>query len=412
MIDSTPNAASMLIVEDDAVFRNFLAATFDNGIRQIHLAEDGQEALEFLDRSEGKVDLMVTDIQMPRRSGLELVSDVHDRGWSFPIVAMTGSGDKDLVIRLLRLGVEDFLEKPFQPFDVRSRVDAVFSRYSRRSGVAGLNQILDRDQFRLDRHPEEVRRLIERVRDQLDARVAKGDGLVSLEKRVPQGEVGWRLRKVMEYGGTAACIQEGEACSTLFLARPDGHDRQASELGVMVRILFESSYPRILDPEEFLRQLGRILFQQHAAHPVEALCIQLDASRSTVTTASAGFPSPVLIPFGGGTRRIAAESGRPLGIDPNVDLAVGCSPYRGGDRILATCSWIPRLTRLHPTGAALALGSSGLDELIPPHRSKSLDQMVEGLWSDALAYSGWNSREDLLLVGIQLSDAAVQASPR
>ena len=65
---------------------------------------------------------LVLDIRMPMMSGLELQQVLRSRGWTVPIVFITGHGDVDLAVQAMKHGACDFLEKPFKD---QALIDAV-----------------------------------------------------------------------------------------------------------------------------------------------------------------------------------------------------------------------------------------------------------------------------------------------
>lgn len=58
---------------------------------------------------------ILTDVRMPEMSGLELVQELKRRGVPHPIIMLTGHADVALAVQAMKAGVDDFLEKPFQP---------------------------------------------------------------------------------------------------------------------------------------------------------------------------------------------------------------------------------------------------------------------------------------------------------
>ena len=73
-------------------------------------------------------DLVLLDIQMPQRSGTELLAAMRQRHDQTPVILVTGVDTVEEKVRTLELGADDYLVKPFYPRELRARVDAVLRR--------------------------------------------------------------------------------------------------------------------------------------------------------------------------------------------------------------------------------------------------------------------------------------------
>ena len=74
-------------------------------------ADNGITALKLL--KDNSYDLVVTDIQMPHMTGLELLERMRSKNIDTPVIVLTAYGSKEAAIRALRAGAYDFMEKPF-----------------------------------------------------------------------------------------------------------------------------------------------------------------------------------------------------------------------------------------------------------------------------------------------------------
>ena len=83
---------------------------------QIEIARDGQQTLDQL--RNGRFDLALIDIFMPRLSGLEVVQAAREQGADTDIIVLTGQATVDVTIQALRSQVQDFIPKPFQPCEL------------------------------------------------------------------------------------------------------------------------------------------------------------------------------------------------------------------------------------------------------------------------------------------------------
>lgn len=85
--------AKILLVEDDELVRDMLAQVLQRAHYDVISAADGEEAIEVLKASEP--DIMVTDIIMPKKSGITLISEVKDKHPKMEIIAISGGGRLD-----------------------------------------------------------------------------------------------------------------------------------------------------------------------------------------------------------------------------------------------------------------------------------------------------------------------------
>ncbi len=107
-----PELHRLLIVEDEPELRFLLKESLSRLALEIHLAEDGEQAFEMamLER----YDAILTDISLPKMTGTDFFEKLRQHHVQVPIVFLTASGDKDNLLRCLRLGAFDFIERPFQ----------------------------------------------------------------------------------------------------------------------------------------------------------------------------------------------------------------------------------------------------------------------------------------------------------
>lgn len=102
----------ILLVDDEPGMRDMLWWSLERQGYAIAQARDGEEALRKLD--EGGVDLVITDLTMPRRGGLDLLRALARRPGSPPVVVVTGFGTVETAVEAMRLGARDFLLKPYE----------------------------------------------------------------------------------------------------------------------------------------------------------------------------------------------------------------------------------------------------------------------------------------------------------
>lgn len=141
----------ILVIEDDPTVGHFVA----RGLREqgwtVDLADTGDEG-ERLAR-EKLYDLVVLDMRLPGKSGLEVLADLRGRGFHKPVLVLTAQDAVDAKVQTLRAGADDYVTKPFAMEELLARVEAL----GRRSGELTL-PLLQVGDLHLDRSTRQVTR--------------------------------------------------------------------------------------------------------------------------------------------------------------------------------------------------------------------------------------------------------------
>jgi two-component system, NtrC family, response regulator AtoC len=115
-----PEKKQVLIVDDEPNLRKILAAQLSRDGYEVMLAEDGEQGLALL--REHHIDLVVTDLKMPKIDGMTLLRAALAEQPELPIVMITAHGTVDTAVEALKLGAFDYLTKPFDKDEVRQIV--------------------------------------------------------------------------------------------------------------------------------------------------------------------------------------------------------------------------------------------------------------------------------------------------
>ena len=119
----------LLIVDDDGETRELLARYLGRNGYEVSVAADGGE-MEARLAGDPPVDLIVLDLMLPGRDGLDLTRSIRARS-AIPIVMLTARGDDTDRIVGLELGADDYLAKPFNPRELLARIRTVLRRAGR-----------------------------------------------------------------------------------------------------------------------------------------------------------------------------------------------------------------------------------------------------------------------------------------
>lgn len=118
----------VLVVEDEEGLRTLLAAILEMENYVVYTAADGQDGLAALDRHGDDIQLMITDLTLPRMGGLELISAVRTRRPSIKLIGISGLSGDDVLATVLRAGADAFMPKPFLPKDAIAKVREVLGQ--------------------------------------------------------------------------------------------------------------------------------------------------------------------------------------------------------------------------------------------------------------------------------------------
>lgn len=129
----------VLIAEDEELIREGLKNILDwenMGFKIVYTATDGVDAYQYLEKQ--SVDLIMTDISMPQKNGLELIKDIREIDNNVHVIILTGYDDFDYARNALRLNVEDYLLKPIDEEELEKCVMNIKGKLERRKQKSNL----------------------------------------------------------------------------------------------------------------------------------------------------------------------------------------------------------------------------------------------------------------------------------
>jgi DNA-binding NtrC family response regulator len=130
LMSSKQPSPRVLVIDDDEVMLDSCRRILD---RKGIIVETEADALRGRERAlEGAYDLVLLDLRMPQLNGLELLTDLRARRNDVEVIIITAHSTIDSAVRAGKLGVFDYLPKPFTPDELRARVDAALARVAER----------------------------------------------------------------------------------------------------------------------------------------------------------------------------------------------------------------------------------------------------------------------------------------
>jgi two-component system, OmpR family, response regulator len=116
----------ILVVDDDAHIRELVSLNLRNEGFDVVESVDGREAVEIAESD--RVDLAVMDVMMPNMDGFEACEEIRKFS-NMPLILLTAKGETVHKVKGFRLGVDDYVVKPFDPLELIARVQALLKRY-------------------------------------------------------------------------------------------------------------------------------------------------------------------------------------------------------------------------------------------------------------------------------------------
>ncbi len=141
--------ARILIVDDEPMVRDVVAKYLAREGYHSDAAATGPEAVERLDSD--RYDLVLLDIMLPGRTGIELLADVRKRS-DLPVIFLTARTDEPDRVLGLELGADDYVTKPFSPRELVARVRSVL----RRSAGPARREVISAGDLEIDPSAREV----------------------------------------------------------------------------------------------------------------------------------------------------------------------------------------------------------------------------------------------------------------
>ncbi len=399
----------ILVADDEPALVRTMSMVLRSENHRVTVVHDGREAIEALEsavRECDPFDLLVTDVQMPKMTGEELIDAVRARGITVRILVITGYGSKELVVRLMRKGCDEYIDKPFTGKEFLNRINDLFGRATEKSSDTDYaHQQSSSHSARLEREIATYKESFEKLRRQVDSAVGAYHSLVHMETEHLNVRTVFKSLPLADLGGDYAQVCNTQSGCDVILADVAGHDMGASFHTVMIKSFFEENCRKGKSGEEFFAILNQALVDTGAQRMVTAQFLRINLLESTIQLVSAAHLPATVVPASGADIYPLHIPGSVLGVLDNVQYESKTVHVAPGDRILLYSDGLPSLSRTDgPSGRTLQLSPAGIDNLIRQHRGEYLRQMADRLWSDALAFAKYKTTDDVVLLAIEIPE--------
>lgn len=335
----------ILVAEDERITRTTLVRQLEGWGHQVTAAEDGEQAWE--QYQSGAFEIVITDWEMPRLSGVELIQriraggntgegDRHDGAAYVYIIMLTSRSNKSDIVGGIEAGADDFVSKPFDKEELRVRV------------LAGERVV--RLERTLSRQNDELRAAGERMRHDLEA-AARVQRAMLPRENITTSHVrsAWTYVPTDELAGDAIGLHLiDDRYLVSYVVDVSGHGVPAALLAVTAMhalspagegsLLLKGAdegegIGRVNNPSRVVAELNRRFCagDNDGRFLTMILCV-LDSHAGLLHFARAGHPLPVLV-RSGKSLAVSEDGGLPLGLVDSMDYEEVVLQLEPGDRV-------------------------------------------------------------------------------
>lgn len=312
-----PGNRKLLIIDDDTIVRQSLAAYLEDSGFDILEADQGIAGLKLFQQH--APDVVLTDLRMPALDGLHVLERVHQLSPDTPVIVMSGVGVMGDVVEALRLGASDFLIKPL--IDMEVLVHAVRKSLERRDLLAQNQQYREELEIANSELKEHLNTLQKdhragrRVQQQLLPPTPVTRGPYTLEHRV--------IPSLFLSGDFIDLAYVGDRYLSFYLTDVSGHGASSAFTTIWVKHataeiarnkkLFDGTCSLAEDINTGLAEINRLMIETRIGHYMTCLVGVVDIQLHRLHYAVAGhLPLMVLLTPEG--NRFLEGKGRPLGL--------------------------------------------------------------------------------------------------
>lgn len=105
---------TILYVEDDELIRTQTKTVFEKVFKQVYVSVNGEDGLNTFKENQDKIDIIVTDINMPKLNGLDMVKKINELHSQVPVIVTTAHTDSSFLMNAINNNVDKYIAKPFQ----------------------------------------------------------------------------------------------------------------------------------------------------------------------------------------------------------------------------------------------------------------------------------------------------------
>jgi phosphoserine phosphatase RsbU/P len=289
----------LLIVEDSVTDQLVLASIIEGAGYAVYCANSAEVALEILSRE--MIDLVLLDLMLPGVSGFDFIQQIRAQPNydNVPIIVQSGNDDMDSKMRAFKLGVADYITKPFQSTEVLARLKV------------HLN-----NSFLLQR--------VQCLQQQLSAQIQKGQqNFLVQNEDVPDVPFDVFYKPFHIAGGDFYDVIKITADRVgFFVGDVSGHEISTSYIVAAVKTLLRQNCNSSHTPQSSMQAINNVLVSMLKPEQFVSACYaEINYGSMELSVISMGHPPLVYVPKGGNPH-LVSQAGEMLGLFANVHWPV------------------------------------------------------------------------------------------
>lgn len=401
----------LLVVDDNEMNRDMLSRRLTRRGHTVHVAHDGHQALDMIDRT--RYDVILLDITMPGIDGVETLTRLRKKfaPTDLPVIMATAKDQTEDVVSALRAGANDYITKPLDFPVVMARVQ---TQLSLKRSVDRIREL----EKALTQHNEKLESSNQRMQRDLSAAARiQHSGLPNAPLRLERCNVAWAYHPCEQLGGDSLNIfRLDDRHVGLYVLDVSGHGVPAALLSVTLNrhlmphrdgsSLITSAIPeppgyQITPPAQLARKLnGLFPMTMDAGQFFTVLYGVIDLHTLRFRFVCAGHPGPVHAQASGQVQ-VIDHPGFPIGVVDDADFEEAEIQLQPGDRLYLYSDGITE----EANSAGVLFDRGNLLDSISHDRHLTLAQSVDALLNRVRA---WHEvpdfvRDDLSILAVEVT---------
>ena len=151
----------ILIIDDEKNIRSTLKKALEAEDYRVYLAENGREGIS--KAKQKTFDVIMLDLKLPDIKGTKVLEKIREKDIDTPVLVITGYGSVESAVKVMKLGAIDYLEKPFNPAQIKEQVKEIIARKE-------ISTIAEEQEIEAKISEENIEQLIARAKSAINKR--------------------------------------------------------------------------------------------------------------------------------------------------------------------------------------------------------------------------------------------------